>query len=177
MGVYDVPAIVIFILGKTGFDQISYVGHSEGTTQIMAGASLIPDFYNQKFKIAFFLAPPAAMKNNDVPLLKMINTKKTRKALLDLMNTIGLWNIIPKEASSTIVSYFFCKDNLDLCNNWLAGFADTDVDVDNMDKAPVYISNLPSGASFFNFDHYAQLMDHEHEKFCRYDYGSPELNM
>jgi pimeloyl-ACP methyl ester carboxylesterase len=32
MGVYDVPAEIDYILKNTGFDQISYIGHSEGTT-------------------------------------------------------------------------------------------------------------------------------------------------
>jgi pimeloyl-ACP methyl ester carboxylesterase len=45
MGTKDTPAVIDYILEKTSFSQISYVGHSEGTTQIMAGASLIPDYY------------------------------------------------------------------------------------------------------------------------------------
>jgi pimeloyl-ACP methyl ester carboxylesterase len=45
MGTKDTPAVIDYILAKTSFSQISYIGHSEGTTQIMAGASLIPDYY------------------------------------------------------------------------------------------------------------------------------------
>ena len=32
MGTYDIPAIIDFVLAKTGQSQLSYVGHSEGTT-------------------------------------------------------------------------------------------------------------------------------------------------
>ena len=32
MGTHDLPALIDFILDKTGYSQISYIGHSEGTT-------------------------------------------------------------------------------------------------------------------------------------------------
>ena len=32
MGLSDVPAFIDFILGKTGLENLSYVGHSQGTT-------------------------------------------------------------------------------------------------------------------------------------------------
>lgn len=38
----DTPAVIDYIISQTGFSKISYIGHSEGTTQIMAGASLNP---------------------------------------------------------------------------------------------------------------------------------------
>lgn len=64
LGTKDTPAIIDYILGLTGFEKITYIGHSEGTTQIMAGASLIPQFYKDKMLVSVFLAPPAAMRNN-----------------------------------------------------------------------------------------------------------------
>ena len=48
MGTYDIPAIIDFVLAKTGQSQVSYVGHSEGTTQIFAAASLAPAYYKEK---------------------------------------------------------------------------------------------------------------------------------
>jgi len=43
MGTKDLPAAIDFILGKTGFDSLDYVGHSQGTTQLLAGAALMPN--------------------------------------------------------------------------------------------------------------------------------------
>lgn len=42
MGTKDTPAVIKAIKLATGADKISYAGHSEGTTQIMAGAALMP---------------------------------------------------------------------------------------------------------------------------------------
>lgn len=61
MGTMDQPAVIDFILKKTGFDKINYMGHSQGTTQLMAGASLMPEYYNSKINLAVLLAPPTAM--------------------------------------------------------------------------------------------------------------------
>ena len=68
MGTHDVPAVIDFITNKTGFEKVSYFGHSQGTTQVMAGASLLPDYYSQKVNIAILLAPPAAINHSTAKL-------------------------------------------------------------------------------------------------------------
>jgi len=74
MGTKDTPAVIDFILKNTGHSKVNYIGHSEGTTQVMAGASLIPDFYKSKIKIAFLLAPPACMKNNPQVVMRFMSS-------------------------------------------------------------------------------------------------------
>jgi lysosomal acid lipase/cholesteryl ester hydrolase len=57
MGLYDVPAFIDFILAKTGQDKLTYVGHSQGTTQMFIGTSLIPDYYASTVNLFVALAP------------------------------------------------------------------------------------------------------------------------
>jgi lysosomal acid lipase/cholesteryl ester hydrolase len=45
MGLYDTPAEMDYIIANTGLEKINYIGHSQGTTQIMAAGSLIPEYY------------------------------------------------------------------------------------------------------------------------------------
>jgi hypothetical protein len=45
MGLKDLPALIDFIKVKTNLSQISYIGHSEGTTQFFMGASLNPEYF------------------------------------------------------------------------------------------------------------------------------------
>jgi lysosomal acid lipase/cholesteryl ester hydrolase len=40
MGVYDVPAVIDYVLGVTGQEQLQWVGHSMGTTMFFIGKSL-----------------------------------------------------------------------------------------------------------------------------------------
>ena len=68
MGTYDVPAFVTKIKETTGVDKVNYIGFSEGCTQILAGASLEPQWYKNNVKLAILLAPPAAMEHVKLPM-------------------------------------------------------------------------------------------------------------
>lgn len=70
MGEYDVPTWIDYITDLTGYSKVSYIGHSEGTTQLMAGASLMPDYYKEKINVAVLLAPPTSMYHNENKLFK-----------------------------------------------------------------------------------------------------------
>jgi len=75
MGTKDTPKVIDFILNKTGHSQINYIAHSEGSTQIVAGGTLLPEFYNSKIKMAFLLAPAISMKRNPDEFLKFFFNK------------------------------------------------------------------------------------------------------
>lgn len=68
MGTIDVPTFIDFILAKTDIETISYVGHSEGTTQMFMGASLMPDYFKERVNVFVAMAPPVFLKNVDVPI-------------------------------------------------------------------------------------------------------------
>ena len=69
MGTKDTPAVIDYILQQTGADKINYIGHSEGTSQIRAGAALMPEYYNSKMHLCVFYAPVSSMYNNPTKLL------------------------------------------------------------------------------------------------------------
>ena len=58
MAKYDLPAMVDFILNTTGHKQISYVGHSQGTTIAFAGLSINKDLQS-KINLFVGLGPVA----------------------------------------------------------------------------------------------------------------------
>lgn len=58
MGVYDLPAMIDYILAQTGQKQLFYIGFSQGTTQFWILMSLRPE-YNEKIKLMSALAPVA----------------------------------------------------------------------------------------------------------------------
>ena len=95
MGTKDTPAVIDFILQRTGFKQLSYIGHSEGTTQIMAGASLMPEFYKEKLKVCIFLAPPASMIHNRVKINKILAKKPFIELMMKTLDKIQFWNLLP----------------------------------------------------------------------------------
>lgn len=68
IGVYDLPATIDYILNVTGFQKLSYFGHSQGTTAFWVLCSLQPA-YNEKILIMQALAPVAFMKHIRTPLI------------------------------------------------------------------------------------------------------------
>lgn len=67
MGLYDLPATIDYILAKTGWDKIAYIGHSMGTTQMFVGLAEMPEYFNDK--IAIFIALSPVTKVPDIYLL------------------------------------------------------------------------------------------------------------
>jgi len=61
------PAIIDYVLEKTGYKQAFYVGHSMGTTMFFAMTSARPE-YNAKIKHMFALAPVAYCGHMQNPL-------------------------------------------------------------------------------------------------------------
>lgn len=62
MGIYDLPAMIDYILYETGQQQLFYIGFSQGTTQFWILMSLKPE-YNKKIKLMSALAPVAYLGN------------------------------------------------------------------------------------------------------------------
>jgi len=54
LGQYDVPAQVDFVRKTTGFDKITYIGHSQGTSQMYAALS--ENYGNIQDKLNLYVA-------------------------------------------------------------------------------------------------------------------------
>ena len=54
---YDFPAAVAEIRKRNGDKKVAYVGHSQGTTQMLAGMGLIPEWYDENVSSAVLLGP------------------------------------------------------------------------------------------------------------------------
>ncbi|XP_047362652.1 lipase 3-like isoform X2 [Vespa velutina] len=71
IGYYDIPAIIDYVLEKTGHSEVSYIGYSQGTTTFFVMGSERPE-YNAKVKVMISLAPIAFISNQRSPLLKCV---------------------------------------------------------------------------------------------------------
>jgi pimeloyl-ACP methyl ester carboxylesterase len=74
MGVYDLPAVVDYVLNATGEQKLHYIGHSMGTTMLYVLLSERPQ-YNSKIWAMFSLAPVAFLSHMTNPLRAFILTR------------------------------------------------------------------------------------------------------
>lgn len=61
MGVYDMPAVLNYILNQTNNSSLNFIGHSQATTSLLVLLSQRPE-YNSKINQAHLFAPPAFRK-------------------------------------------------------------------------------------------------------------------
>lgn len=82
IGVYDLPAMIDYILGITNYDKLSLVGHSQGGTNFLIMLADRPE-YNAKIKIAFAFGGAAIMRYtpNDYVRRIAVQEKDIKKTL------------------------------------------------------------------------------------------------
>ena len=63
MAKYDQPALFNYVLGKTGALKVTYIGHSQGTTQMFCALSENFDFFSERINLFIALAPVVKLDN------------------------------------------------------------------------------------------------------------------
>lgn len=68
IGLYDLPAMINFMLQRTSRTKTFYIGHSQGASSLLALLSSQPN-YNEKIIQAHLMTPAVLMKHSTSPLL------------------------------------------------------------------------------------------------------------
>ncbi|NXD78385.1 LICH hydrolase, partial [Halcyon senegalensis] len=169
MAMYDLPAMINFILQKTGQKQIYYVGHSQGCTIAFIAFSSMPELA-QKIKMFFALAPAVTMKYVRSPVLKisflMDRQFKLLQFLLGRMDISlrikKLWRFLPQLCRYPLL-HKPCANLLFL----MSGYNEKNL---NMTRLDVYMSHFPDGTSVKTAIHWMQVI--KSGEFKAFDYGS-----
>uniref|UniRef100_A0A8D8Z5Q4 Gastric triacylglycerol lipase n=1 Tax=Cacopsylla melanoneura TaxID=428564 RepID=A0A8D8Z5Q4_9HEMI len=168
MGLYDIPAVIDFILLKTGQDCLSYIGHSMGTTMFYAMMSLRPEF-NRKIAGQISLAPIAYVSRMTSIVRYLSPVSAELEVLLkyftngEILSHTPLVNtalkltcdpyIVHPGLCQYIMGLLFGSDPLQMKKSVLSAF----------------MGHNPAGVSFRVLVHYGQLI--KSRKFRQYDYG------
>ncbi|CAH0401476.1 unnamed protein product [Chilo suppressalis] len=172
IGVYDLPAMIDYVLQATGQDSVKYIGHSQGTTSFFVMASERPD-YNRKIALMVALSPVAFMSHVKSPVVRLLSP--TNGLLHGLANLIGLHEFLPDNVLIRGLKQLMCgigPTSEILCSNLLFLVAGAGYEQLNVTNLPVIYSHFPSGASSKQFVHYAQ--SYVSGEFRRYDHGASE---
>lgn len=156
MGTKDQVATFDYILNLTKLEKLNYMGHSEGTTQLMAGGSLLPEFFNSKINVAILLAPPAAMYYSENELFRFLSSPLLMKFLEKAALTLNFLDIIPYNWLISETASKFCSLlNGKLCELVYAAVMGREItEADNMTRDDIYLSYLPTDAGAYNDMHY-----------------------
>ncbi|ETL38614.1 hypothetical protein L916_09809 [Phytophthora nicotianae] len=164
MALYDMPAMINYVLNSTGHSTLSYVGHSEGTMQAFAGFSV-----NQELakKVSYFgaLAPVAYLGHITSPIFELM-----ADSYLDVLFTIlgvgPFWET--NWLIQGILAKYACAFVDQACGSIINALTGPSDNV-NTTRLQVYISQTPAGTSVKNMAHFAQGI--RDNMFRYYDYG------
>ncbi|XP_042314396.1 lipase member M-like [Sceloporus undulatus] len=166
MGIYDLPAIVNFILQKTGQEKIYYAGHAQGSTIAFIGFSMVPELA-EKIKIFFALGPAYTLHYAVSPLLQIGRLPEVLLKVIFGTKEFCLLGpriraFLARRCSSRFLDGI-CKQALLL----VSGFNKKNL---NESRSDVYVSIFPDYTSVKNFIHWSQSI--KTGKFRYFDYGS-----
>lgn len=171
IAIYDVPAMIDYVLEKTGHLNLYYIGYSQGTTSFFAMLSEKPE-YNAKVRSMISLAPIAFMSNQKSPLIKLLVRFYNVMEWGSFYCNIHQW--FPRNRFSARALGTFVRNSPDtltrsFCNCWfhlIAGFGSNQLDKKML---PLIFGHFPAGASAKQIIHYSQLI--LCETFRKFDYG------
>uniref|UniRef100_A0A915JYM4 AB hydrolase-1 domain-containing protein n=1 Tax=Romanomermis culicivorax TaxID=13658 RepID=A0A915JYM4_ROMCU len=165
---YDLPAMINFILNKTGTKQIVYVGHSQGTLIGFAKFSTDLEFA-KKIKLFVALAPVSTVYYITTPVRYLAPFSWPIEKTLELFGDYSFGSI------TWILNYVkpaceFVPEGLMLCENIIFFLAGPESKrMLNQTRIPVYLAHNPDDTSMKNLVHYAQMVNTG--KMQKYDYG------
>ena len=168
VALYDIPAVIDYIIKMKGECDITYIGHSMGTTILFAMLTLRPE-YNHILKAGFALAPVAFLTNLKSPL-KSLAPIATNVAYMEML--YGSHEFLPKDSVLGRMTSSCEVDNFDsvVCKNVIFYICGTDEKQFNKELLPTFLSNLGTGTSWKTAVHFAQEVV-AGGKFQQFDYG------
>lgn len=172
IGLYDLPAIIDYVLSVTNFKKLFYIGYSQGTTSFFLMTSAKPE-YNERVILMTALAPVVYLFNSQHILISFL--KQHLKEVQELAEKNGVYELLSRFSQITSLVGAFCNSNnigiQFLCAipaYFIGGYSP------NLNKRVLgaAYSEFPTTVSTKTVFHYTQLA--LAEQFQMYDYGTPK---
>ncbi|XP_076243069.1 lipase 3 [Calliopsis andreniformis] len=167
-GIYDLPAMIGYIVKLRENFLRAYIGFSMGTTCFYVMASERPQIA-RLVQSAYSLAPVVYMKHVQSPLRHLAPFATNYKVIFYLL---GEGEFLPQNFIVKRLAKYLCYVNFweeRICANSLFLIVGFDKAQFNYTLMPVILSHTPAGTSSKTLVHYAQEIESGY--FRKYDYG------
>ncbi|XP_035456038.1 lipase 3-like [Spodoptera frugiperda] len=174
IGVYDLPAMIDYVLNVTEKSSVKYIGYSQGTTSFFVMLSERPE-YNDKVSVMVALSPVAYIARAKSPVIRLMSPGTNMLSQFSFRTSLGVHEFLPDHSLVRILKLMICGTGSIgdvLCSN--AAFLTSGYDFYqlNVTNLPVVMGHIPSGASIKQLAHYGQgIVSND---FRKYDYGEEE---
>ncbi|NWY28611.1 LICH hydrolase, partial [Pheucticus melanocephalus] len=165
MAMYDLPAMVGFILMQTEQEQLFYVGHAQGSSLGFIAFSSLPHLA-KKIKLFFALAPVYTFRHVRGFVLKLAFLPDL--LLKEIFGTRELV-LVPRKEKLLLVDKCSHSLEAEVCADSIFQVGGFDRSNLNMSRLDVYLSHFPDYTSVKNLLHWGQTA--KTAKFRQFDYG------
>ncbi|XP_062989353.1 putative lysosomal acid lipase/cholesteryl ester hydrolase [Elgaria multicarinata webbii] len=165
MGLYDLPAMIDFILKKTGQKQIYYVGHSQGATLGFIAFSMLPEVA-AKTKLFFVFAPAYTFHNSIGPVIQLFFLPDM---LLKIIFGTKEFRLLSTHLRALLAKLCSYRPLQKLCAQGLFLISGFDKNSLNVSRVDVYMAHFPDFTSVKNALHFGQAA--KTGEFKYFDYG------
>lgn len=165
MGYFDVVANVHYILQMTSKKDLTFIGWSQGTTQMFIAAQGPDREYLNSHVNLFVALSPVSYLTKQTSLLLSAARKFRLGVILGKAYPYDVfsWSELPTLGS------FLCKVTFGVICEITVDVICGRSSVDNSDAILNLAAHFPAGTSVKDLEHYEQFIDWEH--FGRFDYG------
>ena len=179
MAQYDIPAMIRYVLEATRQGNITYVGYSQGNSQMFAALSdpETSDWLNQKISHFIALAPVVYMnKVSNLPIkIAAKMGRSVNKVVKSFKKWFGKKKKAPPSQQKLTLELSSEEEGLKPQNDFLRqqGLSDNHFDVSRIPVIGRLLKrNIPDHYSHQGLDHFGQLINKKNPTFRRYDYGA-----
>nr|AWU67118.1 putative triacylglycerol lipase [Crangon crangon] len=171
MAKYDLPAMLDYVLDKTGVEKLHYVGHSMGTTVFFALMSSQPE-YQRRIASMVALAPVATVTSISSPIKYLAPLVNELQFMLRLFGNDE--ELMTNRLLTSLWDPYKACSNQAICEN--LQFMITGFDPSRADQrmVPIILTHNPAGSSTQTLFHFAQGFSSG--RFQQFDWGK-SLNM
>ncbi|XP_037958908.1 lipase 1 [Teleopsis dalmanni] len=161
IGMYDLPAMIDYVLNATGFKKIQYGGHSQGCTAFFVMCSMRPEF-NKKVIMMQAMAPAVYVRETDEhPYIRAINI------YFNSLVGSSVTEMFNREFQ------FLCRmteETERLCIEAVFGIVGRNWDEFNRKMFPVILGHYPAGVAAKQVKHFIQII--KSGRFAPYSYST-----
>ena len=168
VGKYDLPAVFDYIYKLTQ-QRLIYIGHSQGTTAFLAGASSQPYYYESRVKLFLALSPICRMTKVDSFVIKSLVSMRFDS----LLTSTKQYEVLYHHDMTNRINSFLASKVPSLVGLFFSMITDENEGEINKKRLPVLMGHVPSGTSVKSLAHFCQIV--RSEKFQFFDYGE-DLN-
>ena len=142
LGEFDLKTQIDYVLNSTDQEKLTYVGHSQGTTQMFYGLSTDPDYFKQRINLFVALAPVVKLGTTNTPAFKMVSF--LGNTFVNMFAKRGVYEAFGKGWTK---EYGYIRRIVPAANNVVVRTDMINYDLDSEERTKMLMGHFPHGTS------------------------------